>query len=99
MDTPGFRLREKAVDLALQVAGHLSGTKTRKLVYGEPNYIEAKSRRFGSIIDPRYESARKFKLTAKRLALEKYNLRLSNDDVAWLYLNFMKTLQSKPKYR
>lgn len=99
METSGFRLREKAVELALQVAGHLSGRKIRKLVYGEPNYIEAKSKGFTSIIDPSYKTAREFKLIANRLAFEKYGLRLGDDEVVWLYLNFMKTIQLQPKYR
>jgi len=94
---PEFEVREKAVELAIQAAGHLSGANIKKLVYSEPNYIEAKNRGFSSIIDPNYEFAGKFKQMAKRISSEKYGLRLGEDEVSWLYLNFMKMIQSQFK--
>ena len=98
-DMPEFEVREKAVELAIQAAGHLSGANIKKLVYSEPNYIEAKKRGFSSIIDPKYEFAGKFKQMAKRISFEKYGLRLGEDEVSWLYLNFMKMIQSQFKNR
>lgn len=95
LEIPEFRIREKAIELALQVAGHLSGTKVRKLVYSEPNYIKAQEQGFGSIINPSYEFALKFKQMCQRISLEEYHMELIEDEISWLYLNFMKAIQSQ----
>jgi len=98
-DIPEFRIREQAVELAIQAAGHLSGANIRKLVYSEPNYIKAEKQGFTSIIGPNYEFARKFKQIAIRISYEKHGLKLSEDEISWLYLNFMKMIQSQFKNR
>jgi len=97
-DMGEFSFKEEAIDLALQAAGHLSGTNTMKLVYSEPNYIKAKNLGgFNSIIDPEYGFARKFREMARRIAVEQYRLELGGNEISWLYLNFMKMIQSQSR--
>jgi len=95
LDMSDFLIREKAIEFSILVAGHLSGTNIRKLVYSEPNYMKAQKQGFESIIDPSYESAIEFKRMSKTIALEEYELKLSEDEILWLYLNFMKLIQSQ----
>jgi uncharacterized protein YwgA len=92
-DIPMLALKKRAVELALQAAGHLSGEKIRSLVYSEPNYIEATKTGFGSEIDPEYRFAVKFREIAGTIAREQFHLVLTGDEVSWLYLNFMKDIQ------
>lgn len=94
---PEFRSREKAIEFTLQAAGYLSGTNIRKLVYSEPNYMKAQTRGFGSIIDPSYEFATRFKQMSKRISFEEYHLTLGDEEISWLYLNFMKSIQLQRK--
>lgn len=97
LEMPEFRTKEKDIELVLQAAGHLSGTNIRKFVYSEPNYMRAWTEGFGSIVDPNYKFATKFKWMSRKISSEEYDLSLSEEEVSWLYLNFMKTIQTQRK--
>jgi len=97
LEIPEFVLKERAIELALQVAGHLSGTKIRRLVYSEPNYMKARKKGFGSKISPNYEFASKFREIAETVACEEYGLVLSGNEVSWLYTHLMREIQSEPQ--
>jgi len=97
LENPEFALKEKAIEFTLQVAGHLSGTKIKKLVYSEPNYMKACKKGFGSEINLNYEFASEFREIAETVAREEYRLMLSEDEVSWLYLHLMRWIESEPK--
>lgn len=99
LEIPEFAFKERAIEIALLAAGHLSGMKIQKLVYGEPNYINAKKKGFGSEINPEYEFAVKFKEIARNKAQEQYSLELNGDEISWLYLHFMREMESEPRDR
>jgi uncharacterized phage-associated protein len=95
LEMPEFSTAEKATEVAVQAAGHLSGESIRKLVYSEPNFIKAKERGFGTIIDPEYKFAVRFREMSYRISLEKLGYRLNEEEISWLYLNFIRTIQSQ----
>jgi len=99
LEIPGVALKERAIELALQVAGHLSGTKISRLVYSEPNYMKASRKGFGSEISSNYEFSSKFKEIAEKVAYEEHGLTLSEEEVSWLYVHFMREIQSEPANR
>jgi len=90
-----FDVIKRPVEIAVQAAGYLNARGIQKLVYGEPNFIEAKKKGFGSIIDPSYAFAVEFREMSKRISSEEFGLDLNEEEVLWLYVNFIKTLQVK----
>jgi uncharacterized protein YwgA len=95
LERPEFSSVKKTVEFVVQAAGYLNGAEIRKLVYSEPNYIKAKQEGFGSTINPLYSFATRFKEMSKRISLEELGFELRDEEVFWLYLNFMRTLESK----
>jgi hypothetical protein len=93
---PEFELQGKAIGIALQAAGYMSGEKIQRLVYGEPNFLEAKRKGFGTEINQKYESALKFKGIAHSVSVEEQYSELNEDDVSFLFTLFMRENQSKP---
>lgn len=83
---------EKPIELAVQAVGYLSGEDIRKLVYSEPNYIDAKIKGL-EVINPSYELAVSFKQMSKRLSKEKFGITLNNEEVLWLFFNYVKETQ------
>jgi hypothetical protein len=91
----GFDIIKKSVEIAVQAAGYLNATEIQRLVYSEPNFVEAKKNGFGSTIDPSYAFAVEFREMSRTMSLEEFGLDLNEEEVLWLYFNFMKTLQTK----
>jgi uncharacterized protein YwgA len=86
----------KCVEFAVQAAGSLNGEEIKRLVYCEPNFLSAKRLQFGSIIDPLYPYACRFKLIAQENS-KKFGIKLSDDEVVWLYINFLRNTESSGK--
>ena len=95
LERPVFNSVRQTVELVVQAAGYLNGAEIRRLVYSEPNYIEAKKEGFGSPISPHYSFATHFKEMSRKISLEELGFELKNEEVFWLYLNFMRTMESK----
>lgn len=91
---PEFDVIRKTVDLVVETTGYLSGAEIRKLVYSEPNYIKAKMEGFGSIINPHYSFATHFREMSKRISCEEFGIALKDEEVLWLYLNFLRSMES-----
>jgi uncharacterized protein YwgA len=92
---PEFNTIEKSVELAVQAAGYLDADEIRRLVYSEPNYIEAKRKGFGTVINPEYTFSIRFREMSKRISSKEFGIELTEEEVLWLYLNFMRTTQSQ----
>jgi uncharacterized protein YwgA len=90
---PEFKVKEKAIELALQTAGNLTGSKIRKLVYADPNFKEAEKKGFGSEIDPNYGFIPSFIEIAQNVSSEEYGLELNGDEISWFYSLFLKEEQ------
>lgn len=86
-----FDVIKRSVEIAVQAAGYLNATEIRELVYGEPNFVEAKKKGFGSTIDPCYTFTVEFREMSRRISSEEFGLNLNEEEVLWLYLNFMRT--------
>jgi len=95
LENAEFQRKEKAIEFTLQAAGYLSGKKIKDLVYSEPNYMKAKKQGFTAIINPDYKFAVRFKQIANTISSVEFDLKLSEPEISWLYLNFMQTLQLK----
>lgn len=90
---------KRPVEIAVQVAGYLNAREIQKLVYGEPNFIEAKKKGFKSIIDPNYAFAVEFREMSRKVSSEEFGLDLNEEEVLWLYLNFIRTSQVEGEFR
>jgi len=87
-----FNSLDKSVELTVQALGYLSGEEIRQLVYSEPNYVAAKEIGFGTVINPAYTFASNFREMSKRLSLREFGIELRDEEVLWLYLNYLRTV-------
>jgi uncharacterized phage-associated protein len=92
---PEFDTVRKTVELVVQTAGFMSGVEIRKLVYCEPNFLKAKSEGFGSTISSNYSFAARFREMSKKISSEEFGIELTDEEVLWLYLNLMKSMETK----
>ncbi len=96
-EIPEYMLTDRAIELAVEIGGHLTGSGIKKLVYSEPNYLEAKSNGFETIISPEYKFAVKFREIANKISAQECGLKLNEREIAWMYLNFVKSMQQQGK--
>lgn len=82
---------KKAIDFTVQVAGNLNSEAIRQLVYTEPNYLIAKKIGYKTTINQQYSIAADFRESARRISSEEYCLKLTEEQIGLLYLNFMKS--------
>lgn len=92
-----FKPVEDSIEFVVQNVGYFSSNEIRNLVYAEPNYLEAKKKPFGSIINPEYNLAVKFKLMVRDLSIKELRFPLPDNQIPLLYLNFIKSLQNGDK--
>ena len=95
LQRPEFNVIRKTVELVVQTAGYMSGVEIRKMVYSEPNYVKAKQEGFGSTISPQYSFVIQFKEMSKKLSSQEFGIDLNDEEVLWLYLNFMRSMNPK----
>ena len=88
---------KKAIDFTVQVAGNLNSEAIRQLVYTEPNYLIAKKIGHKTTINQQYSIAVNFRESARRISFEEYCLKLTEEQIGLLYLNFMKSDLSPPR--
>lgn len=82
---------KRAIDFTVRAAGNLNSEDIRRLVYTEPNYLEAKKIGYKTVINPEYSLAVNFRESVRRISAEEYSLKLSEEQIGLLYLDYMKS--------
>jgi uncharacterized protein YwgA len=93
LQLPEFEEAMRAIRIALETTGHLGGNSIKRLAYGEPNCIAAKQKGFGTAMDRDYPLATKFADIARNVAKKELNIDLKDDELCWLYVKLMESLQ------
>jgi uncharacterized protein YwgA len=88
-----FQKAMRAIRIALEATGHLTGNSIMRLAYGEPNCIAAKQKGFGTPMDREYPLATKFADIARDAAKNELNIDLNDEELCWLYVKLMESLQ------
>jgi uncharacterized protein YwgA len=97
-----YRHVEEAIDFVIQVAGCLSSTDIKSLVYAEPIFIQAKTlvkdgkKEFASPIDD-FKFLNRFRELATEICLRQRKSVPSNKEISWYYLNFIQSLEAQVK--
>jgi uncharacterized protein YwgA len=93
LQLPEFQKAMRAIRMALEATGHLHSNSIRKLAYGEPNCIAAKQKGFRTAMDRDCPLATTFGDIAKDVAKKELNIDLNDDELCWLYVKLMESLQ------
>ncbi len=86
-----FSLLERTIVFTVQAVGNFNSEEIRKLVYNEPNYVQAKKQGFMTTINPHYELAKQFRESSRKIAFDQFKMVLDEEQISLLYLGYMKS--------
>ena len=91
IESSEFRSKYELMHGILQVIGPLSSNEIRRLSYGELDFRKAKEQGKGTVIDPNFPESLRMAKLAKEVAQRHFELSLSDEEAAFLYLKLVET--------
>jgi hypothetical protein len=97
LQDPEFKSKYEIILHSLQATGHLSASHIRKLSYGEPEFRSARAKRANELvpptpINPEFPTTLRIADLAREVGEKDFRMKLSDKDVALLYLKLVETL-------